>query len=456
MPPKESDALRVLRKTHLAQYLDEKKALTGLADVFESTSIKEKGVIFQQGEANDSLFLVLDGSVELEVWTDANPKYIEPKKDEADEDLKIVQHRIISPNGKKVDPKKAVKTVLCRKGAGEFFNVRGFVGNVDAKNTLYMATGATKGTLLVLKKDKFEKFARPRPDERKFRKTLYHALGIKFEEILKDSLPYLAQIDAAKLHLLTQNFKPIVVRKGTELYREGDLGGNKGNSLYYVSEGQVDLKFVDKKEQKEKSAGSMARGQFLGEVGICVHLARNSTATTAKKSLLFELSQDNFRNWTKAVPEFFDAYQHELDSYPGLNLKTLIWNPIIQKQFLAYQEAEMSAENMKFWLVAKNFRLNVDNNAQQAIRNEAKELYEEYVKPSAEKQVNIPGKMSEAIGKLIKDNATVLTRDVMIPAEEEVMKVMGRDTWPRFKSSRKFREALKMMMVCDNYKITVA
>jgi len=245
------------------------------------------------------------------------------------------------------------------------------------------------------------------------------------------------------------------VRKGTELFREGDLGGSKGNSLFYVSEGQIDLRYFDKKEGKEKAVGSMGRGAILGEVGVCVHLARNSTATAAKKSLVMELSQDNFRSWTKAVPEFFEAYQHELDAYPGLNLKTLIWNPIVQKQFLQYQEAEMSAENMKFWLVAKNFRLNVDNNAQQAVRAEAKELFEEYVKPGAEKQVNIPGKMSEAVMKALKSSDN-LTRDLLLPAEEEVMKVMGRDTWPRFKGSRKFREALKMMMVCDNYKISVA
>jgi len=198
----------------------------------------------------------------------------------------------------------------------------------------------------------------------------------------------------------------------------------------------------------------MGRGSFIGEVGVCVHLARMSTATAAKKSLLWELTQENFRNWTKAVPEIFDAYQHELEGYPGLNLKTLIWNPLIQKQFLAYQEAEMSAENMKFWLVAKDFRFNVDNNAQQAIRQEAKEIVDEYVKPGAEKQVNIPGKMSEQIMKVLK-GADSTTRDLLLPAEDEVMKVMGRDTWPRFKGGKKFREALKMMMVCDNYKIAV-
>ncbi len=54
--------------------------------------------------------------------------------------------------------------------------------------------------------------------------------------------------------------------QGTELYKEGDLGGNKGNSMYYVSEGQVDLKYFDKKEGKEKPVGSMGRGSILGEV----------------------------------------------------------------------------------------------------------------------------------------------------------------------------------------------
>jgi hypothetical protein len=45
------------------------------------------------------------------------------------------------------------------------------------------------------------------------------------------------------------------------------------------------------------------------QVGICVHLARTATATVTKKTLLWELTQDAFRAWSKAVPEFFDAYQ---------------------------------------------------------------------------------------------------------------------------------------------------
>jgi hypothetical protein len=98
----------------------------------------------------------------------------------------VVQHRLLCANGKKVDPKKATKTLLCRKSAGEFFNTRGFCGNVDAKNTVYMASGVTKGNLLVLKKDKFDKFVRPRNDERKFRKTVLHALGNKLDEVLKE------------------------------------------------------------------------------------------------------------------------------------------------------------------------------------------------------------------------------------------------------------------------------
>jgi len=448
----ETPNLRVLRKTALGQYLDEKKSLVGLAEQFETVTLKEKGVIYQQGEQNDSLYFVLEGTVDIEVWTDPNPKYVEPKKDEEQgEEIKIVQHRLISPNGKKVDPKKAQKVMLCRKQAGEFFNQRGFCGNIDLKNTIFMSTGAVKGTMLVLTKAKYDKYARPRNDERKFRKTVNHALGFKFDEVLRESLPYLAQIDAAKLQLLAQNFRPFVVRKGTELFHEGDLGGAKGNSMYYVSEGQIDLKANDKKEGKEKAVAQLGRGAFIGEVGVCVHLARQATGTAAKKSLLFELSQESFRNWTKIVPEFFEAYQHELDVYPGLNLKTLIWNPIMQTKFLSHQEAEMSAENMKFWLVAKNFRFNLDNNAQQAVRQEAKDIVDEYVKAGAEKQVNIPGKMSEAIVKALK-GAEPITRDLLLPAEEEVMKVMGRDTWPRFKAGYKFREALKTMMTCDNYK----
>jgi hypothetical protein len=63
-PVKESEALKALRKSVLAQYLEEKRCLIPLADQFETVALKEKSVIFQQGEPNDSLYFVLDGSGE--------------------------------------------------------------------------------------------------------------------------------------------------------------------------------------------------------------------------------------------------------------------------------------------------------------------------------------------------------------------------------------------------------
>jgi len=261
-------------------------------------------------------------------------------------------------------------------------------------------------------------------------------------------------VDINKLALLMQQCRALTVRRNTELYKENELGKDRGNSLYYLAEGEVQLKAVDKKDGKEKNVLLVTRGTFLGEVNICIHLARTATATTTKKSVIWELTQENWRRWTQIAPEIFDAVQHELEGYSGLNLRALIWNPIVQKNFLAYQEAEMSAENMKFWLTAKEFRQNPDSSVQATIRAEAQVIFDQYIKPSAETQVNVPAKVVENINKLLK-SADPVTRDMLLPAEEEVIKLMGRDTWNRFRSGRKFKDGLRLMSTCDNYKVAV-
>jgi len=193
---------------------------------------------------------------------------------------------------------------------------------------------------------------------------------------------------------------------------------------------------------KRKSLPLFKKASFFGEVGLVIQLPRTATVIARKKCLFLELSQSNFRNFCQLAPEVLEAFKEKLEDY-NIPLRYLIHNPILQEYFKKYLESEQSAENLNFWLKVKDFRLS-DKSDPDDIRNEAQEIYDEYIKSNAEKQVNIIGNTQKEIGNALK-SSTPVTRDLLQKAEEEILALMGRDTFVRFKSNNAFQNCLSAM-----------
>ncbi len=147
---------------------------------------------------------------------------------------------------------------------------------------------------------------------------------------------------------------------------------------------------IDRTEDgEEKVVAIVKKLSFFGEVGLVIHLPRTSTVTARKKCLFLELSQSDFRNFTVVAPEVLEAFRDRLEDY-NIALRYLIHNPILQEYLLKFMMEEKSAENLQFWIPAKDFRLS-DNKDPDAIRSEANEIVDRHIKEGAELQVNIQG-----------------------------------------------------------------
>lgn len=78
-----------------------------------------------------------------------------------------------------------------------------------------------------------------------------------------------------------------------------------------------------------------------------------------------------------------------------------------------------------------------------AVLEQAKELYSNYVDPSAPNQVNISAKQREQIQKrLLSGN---VERTLFKEAQAEILKLMNKDSYVRFRQSQLFRDCVDML-----------
>ena len=116
----------------------------------------------------------------------------------------------------------------------------------------------------------------------------------------------------------------------------------------------------------------------------------------------------------------------------NINLGFLLQTTEGQDSMTEQLEKEYSQENIKFWKVSRAFR-----DLPAALRAaEAQEIFDTYIVPGAEQQVNIPGtmisKLKDAVATM-KSSGEPPPADMFAPAEKEIFKLMERDTYTRFK-----------------------
>lgn len=423
-----------LEKSILAKYLSAEQLQT-LAESFAVENVGENRIIFGQFEnPAQALYVVAEGQVDLKVQHNTNLKY-KPRPEDDDNEYKMVEARLLVKNKLNVSPATQTTTITTRR-AGEFFGSRVLTNEACT----YSAHSVGRSVVLKLTKLKWDAYsAKNEP----LKMRILKCLGYQLEEALK-SLQYMAVLDSTKLQLLAACFRFRTLEKEEQLFRRDDLG-KEGNPLQYMLEGEVKVQQLE--DGEEKVVAIVKKLQFFGEVGLAIHLPRSSTVTARKKCLFLELTQHDFRQFCLIAPEVLEAFRDKLDDYQ-IPLRYLIHNPILQDYLLQYMHSEKSPENLQFWIPAKDFRLS-DNKDPDAIRTEATEIVEKFIKEGSDSQVNINGATRKDILTAMKGQ---INRDVFQKAEEEVLALMTRDTWGRFKGKNLFQQCLSKMTSTPNYK----
>jgi CRP-like cAMP-binding protein len=436
-----STKMKTLERTILSKYLSNEE-LDAFAQQFTIEGFGDGRSIFAQGDVADGFFIVADGAVNIDVLHNPNPAYKPRKAGQDDDDdkgdHKIIPQRLLVVSRQNISP-NVVKTLLTTRKPGEFFGARLLTN--ESNNCSATAVGRT--LCLKLTKPKWDAYI---AQNNKLERRILTCLSIGLENALK-SLQFLSGIDTAKLQLMASCFRFITVEKDAHLFKRDELG-KEGNGLHYMLEGEVKVSVLE--DGEEKTVAIVKKGQFFGEVGLVVHLPRTATVTARKKCLFLELTQSDFRNFVKLAPEVLEAFRDKLEDY-NIPLRYLIHNPILQKFLKDFMAIEKSVENINFWLAAKNFRLN-ENKDQDDIRKDAERICEQFIGPDASSEVNVIESTKKEIMQALKPQSNV-TRELFQKAEEEVLALMGRDTFSRFKrESPEFPKCLSEMTSTPNYK----
>lgn len=124
---------------------------------------------------------------------------------------------------------------------------------------------------------------------------------------LLKSLHLLDQIPEDKLSALGEFLKPILLQAGAVIFNEG----TKGNSLYFVSSGQIRIsKAVSGKISKDLAL--LGPGDCFGEMALVEETARSASAIAAAPSVIFELGRADMNRWLKSHPELAMEFFSEL------------------------------------------------------------------------------------------------------------------------------------------------
>jgi ATP-binding cassette subfamily B protein len=118
-----------------------------------------------------------------------------------------------------------------------------------------------------------------------------------------------ADLPSDALGLMLRELRPVDVRKGDIVVREG----GKAGPMYVVEEGR--LRAYKKLNGRVRDVSFYRRGDFFGEVSIFRRHAREATVQAVTDAKLLELQRKTFNKLLASVPEFRKQIEERLSQY---------------------------------------------------------------------------------------------------------------------------------------------
>lgn len=123
------------------------------------------------------------------------------------------------------------------------------------------------------------------------------------------SIRLFQDLDDTQRYSLAQEFAPISLKDGEELFREGKPGGD----FYIITSGRIHLARWE--DEKEISIGNLGAGEFLGHESYLKHSKHSANATAIGDSTLIMLTVNQFDWVLEQYPEIEDDIRFLARSY---------------------------------------------------------------------------------------------------------------------------------------------
>jgi len=168
-------------------------------------------------------------------------------------------------------------------------------------------------------------------------------------------------------------------------------------------------------------------------------LPRIGTVRTNHASVVMELSFASFTSFLRYTPNLGVDVKRAFNNN-SIAMVYLLQNPVIHGAFTEFCFTEHSTENIDFFEAAKAFRLSALRQ-KALITLDARSIYSKFISSDAEHQVNLFSTTRERISSALEHN--IINKLTFEEAEEEVLHLMDRDSFTRFKLSGLFQDALQ-------------
>lgn len=121
-------------------------------------------------------------------------------------------------------------------------------------------------------------------------------------------------------------------------------------------------------------------------------------------------------------------------------------NPELTEAFRAHLNSEFSGENLEFHERVAQFKKDAQNPAisDDQLRADARQITNDYIRPGADKQVNVSSTQVDAVNKAmtgINGASRAQIGKILDESQTEVTKLMSRDGLPRFQRTEAYKTA---------------
>ena len=437
-----------------------------LAAMCRYEAIDSKQTVFEQDDKADKLYLVLDGCAQViarEAPASRGLHAMTLKKQVFSEQSVALQ-RSLECSCSRQTLLQSHEIVIADLNSGDYFGETALLYNMD--RTCKVKT-LDKSLFLTIHKTDFKNFLNICPIEDTMRGVIkqrllsklsslgknvhMYAISFVFAQMLmfcfSSGIPFMSGIQEM-YSSLTESVSINEVPQDNVIFREGDVG-----DLFYIivhgcvevttSSGDGESDGDDESSSSVKTEnrlGTLGPGQYFGEMALvnAGNNLRTATVTSTEKSILLSIEKDKFH-------KIFGSNSQVLAEFELRVLKNraqlghVLKHSLGLTSFRDFLEKEHAGENIDFWIAATTFVNEFVGLTKEERLTRAKKIFVTFCAEYADRQINLPHDVMLEIDTIIHKN-TEVPIDTFDAATTEIYKLMEKDNFRRWKSSKEFKD----------------
>ena len=280
---KEAKPLRPFPHIPLFSELNEQE-LQSLLPHIQSKTFPKDSLICQEGEGGDSLFVISRGEVAIIKQT---------------------------PQGREVRIRNLRE--------GDFFGEFGFF--TDQKRHANVKA-VIECEVLEISQNKLNEIIKTYPH---LNQVLQNFFKQRVLDLFLASSPLFSSLNAAERDKIFKRFHLHKVSENTLLFK----GGDPPRSLYLIKSGEVEI-FIQDRNKKKISLGTLRSGSFFGEIGVVLNKPRMAFARTTRPSELLELTKEDLETCFTQFPKLQAVFK-EVSMKRLVQMKELLSQDAVEK-----------------------------------------------------------------------------------------------------------------------------